>query len=130
MSSSSSSSSSSSGSSRATPRRPRQHRPARRSRSATGRSRTTCPIDEIEHVGAAGNYVEIAWRGERLLHRATLLGIEADLGPAFARIHRSRLVRKGAVRRVVTHKSGDFDVEMDSGDTLRGSRRYRGNLEG
>ncbi|MFC3785588.1 DNA-binding LytR/AlgR family response regulator [Sphingopyxis italica] len=88
------------------------------------------PIDEIEHVGAAGNYVEIAWRGERLLHRATLLGIEADLGPAFARIHRSRLVRKGAVRRVVTHKSGDFDVEMDSGDTLRGSRRYRGNLEG
>jgi hypothetical protein len=88
------------------------------------------PVDEIEHVAAAGNYVEIAWRGQRLLHRATLSAVEADLGPAFARIHRSRLVRKGAVRRVVTHKSGDFDVELDSGETLRGSRRFRGNVEG
>jgi DNA-binding LytR/AlgR family response regulator len=88
------------------------------------------PVDEIEHVAAAANYVEIAWRGQRLLHRATLSAVEADLGPAFARIHRSRLVRKGAVRRVVTHKSGDFDVELDSGETLRGSRRFRGNVEG
>jgi DNA-binding LytR/AlgR family response regulator len=88
------------------------------------------PVDEIEHVAAAANYVEIAWRGQRLLHRATLSAVEADLGPAFARIHRSRLVRKGAVRRVVTHKSGDFDIELDSGETLRGSRRFRGNVEG
>lgn len=86
------------------------------------------PIDEIEHVSAAGNYVEIAWRGERLLHRATLSALEAELGPAFARIHRSRLVRRAAVRRVVTHKSGDFDLEMEGGETLRGSRRYRENL--
>ncbi len=87
------------------------------------------PMGEIEHVAAAGNYVEIAWRGERLLHRATLSAVEAELGPAFARIHRSRLVRRAAVRRVVTHKSGDFDVEMESGAVLRGSRRYRPNIE-
>lgn len=88
------------------------------------------PIHEIEHVAAAGNYVEIAWRGQRLLHRATMTGIEEELTSAgFARIHRSRLVRRDAVRRVVTHKSGDFDVEMESGETLRGSRRFRGNLE-
>jgi DNA-binding LytR/AlgR family response regulator len=89
------------------------------------------PVDEIEHVAAAGNYVEIAWRGQRLLHRATLSAIEEELaGAGFARIHRSRLVRKDAVRRVVTHKSGDFDVELDVGETLRGSRRFRGNVEG
>ena len=88
------------------------------------------PINEIEHVAAAGNYVEIAWRGQRLLHRATLTAIEVELaGAGFARIHRSRLVRKGAVRCVITHKSGDFDVEMESGETLRGSRRLRPNLE-
>ncbi|PQM26465.1 hypothetical protein CVO77_15660 [Sphingopyxis lindanitolerans] len=88
------------------------------------------PIDEIEHVAAAGNYVEIAWRGQRLLHRATLSAIEAELaGAGFARIHRSRLVRRDAVRRVVTLKSGDFDVETESGAVLRGSRRYRGNVE-
>lgn len=89
------------------------------------------PINEIEHVAAAGNYVEIAWRGQRLLHRATLTAIEEELaGAGFARIHRSRLVRKDAVRRVVTQKSGDFDVEMESGDMARGSRRFRPNLEG
>lgn len=89
------------------------------------------PVAEIEHVAAAGNYVEVAWRGQRLLHRATLSGIEAELaGAGFVRIHRSRLVRKPAVRRVVTHKSGDFDVEMESGEIHRGSRRFRGNLEG
>lgn len=89
------------------------------------------PVDEIEHVAAAGNYVEVAWRGQRLLHRATLTAIEDDLaGAGFVRIHRGRLIRKQAVRRVVTHKSGDFDVEMESGETLRGSRRFRGNLEG
>ena len=89
------------------------------------------PLAEIEHIAAAGNYVEIAWRGQRLLHRATLTAIEAELaGAGFARIHRSRLVRKSAVRRVVTHKSGDFDVEMASGEVLRGSRRFRENVEG
>ena len=89
------------------------------------------PVDEIEHVVAAGNYVEIAWKGQRLLHRATLSAIEAELAAAgFARIHRSRLVRRAAIRRVVTQRSGDFDVEMDSGETLRGSRRYRPNIEG
>ena len=89
------------------------------------------PLAEIEHIAAAGNYVEIAWRGQRLLHRATLTAIEADLaGAGFARIHRSRLVRRDAVRRVVTDKSGDFEVEMASGDLLRGSRRFRENVEG
>lgn len=88
------------------------------------------PLAEIEHIAAAGNYVEIAWRGQRLLHRATLTAIETELaGAGFVRIHRSRLVRQDAVRRVVTHKSGDFDVEMESGDVLRGSRRFRGNVE-
>lgn len=89
------------------------------------------PVAEIDHVAAAGNYVEIAWRGQRLLHRATLSAIEAELAHAgFVRIHRGRIVRKQAVRRVVTHKSGDFEVEMESGEMLRGSRRFRENLEG
>lgn len=105
--------------------------PHRRTLAVGDRSVTHhLPVDEIEHVTAAGNYVEIAWRGERLLHRATLSALEAELGPAFARIHRSRLISRAAVRRVVTHKTGDFDVELASGETLRGSRRYRENITG
>ncbi|QDZ08396.1 LytTR family transcriptional regulator [Sphingomonas panacisoli] len=83
------------------------------------------PIDEIESVSAAGNYVEIVWGPRTLLHRATLAAVEAELGDAFLRIHRGRLVRRAAVRRIETDKSGDFTVELASGATLRGSRRYR-----
>ncbi|MDB5677123.1 LytTR family DNA-binding domain-containing protein [Sphingomonas bacterium] len=83
------------------------------------------PVDEIESVAAAGNYVEIAWRGRTLLHRATLAAVEAELGQPFLRIHRGRLVRRAAIRRIETDKSGDFTVELASGATLRGSRRYR-----
>jgi hypothetical protein len=87
------------------------------------------PVDEIDHVSAAGNYVEIAWGGRTLLHRKTLAAVEAELGAAFARIHRGRLVRRAAIRRIETDRSGDFTVELASGVMLRGSRRYRDGLQ-
>lgn len=86
------------------------------------------PIDEIESVSSAANYVEIAWTHRTLLHRATLASVEEELGEAFARIHRGRLVRRDAVRRIETDKSGDFTVTLASGAALRGSRRYRERL--
>jgi hypothetical protein len=83
------------------------------------------PVEEIESIASAGNYVEIAWGPRTLLHRATLAAVEAELGQAFLRIHRGRLVRRAAIRRIETDKSGDFTVELASGASLRGSRRYR-----
>ncbi|MEO5492720.1 MAG: LytTR family DNA-binding domain-containing protein [Sphingomonas sp.] len=83
------------------------------------------PVEEIESIASAGNYVEISWQGRTLLHRATLAAVEAELGGAFLRIHRGRLVRRTAIRRIETDKSGDFTVALASGATLRGSRRYR-----
>jgi hypothetical protein len=83
------------------------------------------PVEEIESIGAAGNYVEIVWLGRTLLHRATLSAVEAELGKAFVRIHRGRIIRRAAIRRIATDKSGDFTVELASGAALRGSRRYR-----
>lgn len=88
------------------------------------------PVDEIEHVAAAGNYVELAANGRVLLHRATLASIESELGPGFVRIHRSRLVRQNAIRRVETNQAGDFEAVLASGARLKGSRRYRAAVEG
>ncbi|MDB5709831.1 MAG: hypothetical protein JWL96_1901 [Sphingomonas bacterium] len=87
------------------------------------------PVDEIERVSAAGNYVEIGWGPRTLLHRATLSAVEAELGAAFARVHRSHLVRRDAIRRIETDRSGDFTVQMSSGNEIRGSRRYRDGVE-
>ena len=86
------------------------------------------PVEAIESASAAGNYVEIVWSGRTLLHRSTLAALTERLGPGFVRIHRGRIVRRAAVRSVETDKSGDFTVTLESGATLRGSRRYRGAL--
>ncbi|WP_029937312.1 LytTR family DNA-binding domain-containing protein [Sphingomonas sp. UNC305MFCol5.2] len=86
------------------------------------------PAEAIESASAAGNYVEIVWGGRTLLHRSTLAALAERLGPGFVRIHRGRIVRRAAVRSIETDKSGDFTLTLESGATLRGSRRYRGGL--
>jgi hypothetical protein len=89
------------------------------------------PLGEIDQVAAAGNYVEIAWRGRTLLHRTTLAALEQAWAPhGFVRIHRGTLVRAAAVVRIETLKSGDFTAELAGGALVRGSRRYRAALDG
>lgn len=93
-----------------------------------GAVRHAVPLDEIDAIRAAGNYIEVFWRQRSLLHRATLTATEADLGDAFVRIHRAQLVRRGAIRRISSDKSGDFTVTLQNGANIRGSRRYRSNI--
>ena len=57
-----------------------------------------------------------------------MAAVEAELGPAFARIHRSRLVRRDAVRAIESGQSGDFTVTLANGERVRGSRRHRDAL--
>ncbi|MDO9489399.1 MAG: LytTR family DNA-binding domain-containing protein [Sphingomonadaceae bacterium] len=85
--------------------------------------------EDILWAEAAGNYVELHSATGPLLHRTTLAALERELAPhGFARIHRSRLVRRAAVRAIETNVSGDFDAMMSDGARVGGSRRYRGNL--
>jgi DNA-binding LytR/AlgR family response regulator len=94
-------------------------------------SRTTwLAPDDIVWAEAAGNYVELHTADGSLLHRSTLAALERELAPhGFARIHRSRLVRREAVREVETNASGDFDATLANGARVSGSRRYRAALE-
>lgn len=94
-------------------------------------SRTTwlAPAD-ILWAEAAGNYVELHTTAGSLLHRISLTALERELAPhGFARIHRSRLVRREAVRAVETNASGDFDATLANGTRVSGSRRYRAALD-
>ncbi len=93
-----------------------------------GTRRTRIAHSAIERIEAAGNYVEVHADGDTHLHRGTMAAMEAELGPGFARIHRSHLVRRDAIRVVEGDKSGDFAVTLHDGTILRGSRRYRDNL--
>ena len=88
------------------------------------------PLGEIAQATAAGNYVEIAWRGRTLLHRTTLTALEQAWAPhGFVRVHRSTLVRAGSVVRIEALKTGDFLAELADGALVRGSRRYRAALD-
>lgn len=87
------------------------------------------PIADILQINAAGNYVEIDAGGRTLLHRATLAAIEQELGDRFVRIHRGRLVNREAIRRVENNQSGDFALVLADGRSVKGSRRYRADLE-
>lgn len=93
-----------------------------------GTRRIRLPHAQIDRVEAAGNYVELHAGGAVHLHRATLAALESELGEGFVRIHRSRLLRRDAVREIRTLTSGDFIVKLEDGSETRGSRRYRSSL--
>jgi hypothetical protein len=88
------------------------------------------PVDAIDWAASAGNYVEIAWGARVLLHRSTLAALAETLGSRFVRIHRGRIVRRNAIQRIETDRSGDFTVTLADGLVLRGSRRFRAGLGG
>lgn len=87
------------------------------------------PIDEIDHVASAGNYVALRWKGRTVLHRSTLGAMEKELACGFVRIHRTCLVRQAAIRQIVTRQSGDFELILNTGEHLNGSRRFRSSVQ-
>lgn len=85
--------------------------------------------EDIDWVGAAGNYVELHGSFGSELARRTMADIESELAPhGFLRVHRSRLVRRAAIATTATRQSGDFDITLRSGAVINGSRRFRQNL--
>lgn len=94
---------------------------------------TSVRIDarEITWVGSAGNYIEYHLAGGVThLIRGTLAAEEARLLPhRIVRIHRTRLVNLAHAVAVDRKATGDFEVRLNTGETVVGSRRYRGALE-
>lgn len=87
-------------------------------------------LDTVDWISAAGNYVELHANGRRLLHRITLKTLADRLDPSrFARIHRSTVVNLKRVRDLEPTPQGDWKLDLETGDRLRLSRRYREALD-
>lgn len=97
-----------------------------------GRMRILIDPHEIVSVSSAGNYVEYALTGHRRhLIRATLRAEEARLSSfGVARVHRTRLVNVKRMVAVKWRPSGDFEVRLDTGEVVAGSRRYKATVAG
>ncbi len=82
---------------------------------------------EIVSVISAGNYVEYQLMGQRShLIRATLQAEEARLAPfGIVRVHRTRLLNPRRIVALEWRPSGDFEVRLDTGETVVGSRRFK-----
>ena len=87
-------------------------------------------VDDIQHLSAAGNYVDICAAGQRYLLRSTIGDLEASLPREhFVRIHRSHIVRVREIERIRIERSGSGAVYLRDGSSLAISRGYRARLK-
>ncbi|MEM8963686.1 MAG: LytTR family DNA-binding domain-containing protein [Acidobacteriota bacterium] len=88
------------------------------------------PVDEIEWVDAAGNYVRIHAGGDSYMMRETMSGLEKRLDPArFLRIHRSTIVALSVIKELQQQFHGDYLVILRNGQRLTLSRSYRDKVQ-
>jgi hypothetical protein len=92
-----------------------------------GAARIRIEPRDIVAVSSAGNCVEYGLTGGRTdLLRGTLAAEEARLTLFnVVRVHRTRLVNLSRVTAVKSGSNGDFELTLDTGQTIPGSRRYR-----
>ena len=85
----------------------------------------------MSHVEAAGNYVEFHTAAKTHLVRGTLASWEARLtARGFVRVHRSRLLNLKRIVALQWRPSGDFEVRLDTGESVPGSRRFKAVVAG
>ena len=87
-------------------------------------------ISEIDWIEAADYYACLHVGPKSHLLRRTLSDLEEDLDPnIFCRVHRSSIVNLERVRGLKLRQDGEYEVLLDSGATVRLSRRYRKHLQ-
>ncbi len=89
------------------------------------------PVDEIDWIEAADNYVRLHRGKQYHLLRESLNRLEATLDRRrFARIHRSAIVNLTRVRALEPIPGGEYDVILADGRRLTLSRGYRDRFQG
>jgi len=84
------------------------------------------PVESIERIEAAGNYVEIHALGKTHLVREPLSKFISRLDPEeFVRVHRSHVVRLSFITELHPMFSGDYELTLRSGERIALSRRYK-----
>jgi two-component system LytT family response regulator len=80
------------------------------------------PVETVEWIEAAGNYVRLHQGGKEHLVRRTLSGLAERLGSQFVRIHRTALVNARAIDALEPYGKGSYVVHLRDGTRLVSSR--------
>ena len=88
------------------------------------------PVNEIDYLRAAANYVQVDANGQVLRIRSTINAIEQRLDPQkFGRVHRCTIVNFEYVKEFRTLQRGDYLLTLNDGTQLKMSRRHREQLD-
>ena len=86
--------------------------------------------EDVEWIGAAGDYAELHAYGRAYLLREPMSSLEQKLNPKrFLRIHRSRIVRAAGIQELRAIDNREFIVKLSDGSEHRSSRTYAERLE-
>ena len=86
--------------------------------------------EDIEWIGAAGDYAELHTCGRSHLLRETMASLEQKLDPrSFLRIHRSRIVRTNCILSLRSIENREYILKLSDGSKHRSSRTYANRLE-
>ena len=95
-----------------------------------GRETVRVPVEAIEWVDAAGDYLCIHASGNTHILRATMREMETLLDPRlFQRVHRSTIVNLTRVKSLRAHMNGEYFLRLEGGQELKLSRTYRDKVE-
>ena len=87
------------------------------------------PMSGIDLVTADGNYLDVRAGASHYAIRSTLADFLAKLdADAFAQLHRSNVVRVGAIRDVRSLGSGRFRITLHDGHAFNSGRRFLGRV--
>jgi len=82
-------------------------------------------IDEIDRIGAERDYMRLHVGTRSFLIHQTLSGLETRLDPArFIRLHRSTIVRRGAIEALRHDGLGAWTARLRGGGEVRVARTY------
>ncbi len=84
------------------------------------------PVESLDWVESANNYVQLHCGAKTHLMLETLTGLEKKLDPLkFVRIHRGRIVNVSRIRAAHVMMNGVYELELHGGRRLATGRQFR-----
>lgn len=88
------------------------------------------PVETIDWVDAAGDYMCVHAEGATHVMRITMKQLESLLDPSlFQRVHRSTIVNVKCIKKLISHINGEYFLSLENGTRLKMSRTYKDKVQ-
>lgn len=87
------------------------------------------PVDSIDWIESANNYVQLHCGQRHHLLSESLTNLEGRLNPArFLRVHRGRIVNVSRIEAIHPLPGGTYELELRNGTRLATGRQYKSQI--